>query len=89
MINNILIQIMIFKWFVCTCVFIDVPTDVWVEDVFKILVGVFIITVPDDVMIDTLSGVCIDLTIDVVSDIGVEVLTDVNANAVVETMSVL
>ena len=89
MINNMLIQIMIFKWFTYTCVFIDVPTDVWVEDVFKILVGVFIITVPDDVMIDTLSGVCIDLTIDVVSDIGVEVLTDVNANAVVETMSVL
>ena len=72
-----------------TWVFIDVLTDVWVEDVFKILVEVFTITVPDDVMIDTLSGVCVDLTIDVVSDIGVEVLTDVNANAVVETMSAL
>ena len=58
---------------------IDVLTDVWVEEVIKIFVEVFVINIWDDVAIDTLSG-AVDAIIDVVPGIiVVEVLVAVNA----------
>ena len=56
--------------------------DVWVVEVIKVLVEVFVIAVRDDVVIDT-------VTIGVDSDIGVEVLADVNANVSVVMMTAL
>ena len=64
--------------------------DVWVEEIIKILVGVFVINVWTGVVIDTLSGVSAEVIIDVVDcDIGVEALTAVNANVVVAAMTAL
>ena len=79
---------MIFNRFTHPCVIIDVLADVWVEEIIKILVGVFVINVWTGVVIDTLSGVSAEVIIDVVDcDIGVEALTAVNANVVVATMT--
>ena len=78
---------MIFNIFVLPCVIIDELADVWVEDVIKILVGVFAINVWGDKVIDT-SGVYIDVTFDM-PDIDVEVLTDVNANVLVTVVTAL
>ena len=64
-------------------------TDVWVEEVIKALVEMFIINVWGDVVIDEVSDVQVDVTINSVSDIGVEVLTDVNLNVLVAAMTVL
>ena len=58
--------------------FVDVLTDdVWVEEVVKILVGVFGIKVWREAVIDTSSGVC------------VEVLVGVNAGDLVPAMTSL
>ena len=48
---------MIFNRFSHRCVVIDVLSDVWVEEVIKVLVEVFVVDVRADVVIDTLSGV--------------------------------
>ena len=69
------------------CVTIDMLTDVWVEEVIKILVEVFVIDARSDVAIDTSSGVLDGAMIDVGSDIDADVLTDVNANVLVPVMT--
>ena len=79
---------MIFNISVRPCVVIDELADVWVKGLIKILVGVFVINVWGDMMIDTL-GVYVDVTIGVVSDIDVGVLTDVNANVLVTVVTAL
>ena len=61
-------------------------TDVWVEEVNKVSIGVIVINVRADVVIDALTGVW-DVTIDVVSDIGDGVLISVNANVLVAAMA--
>ena len=68
---------------------IDALTDVWVEEVIKILVGVSAINVWTDVVIDTLSGVKVDVMVDVLSDSGLEVLADVNTEVLIAAMIVL
>ena len=79
---------MIFNRFTHPSSIIDLLADVWVEEIIKVVVRVFIIKVCSDPVIDILSGVLVDVTmIDLVSDIGVEVLSDVNANAVVAAMT--
>ena len=67
----------------------DVLTDVWVDKVIKVLVGVFVMAVRDGVVIGTLSGVQVDVIMDVVFDIGVEVLTDANVNILGVAMAAL
>ena len=73
------------------CVFIDTLTDDvrWVEEVIKMLIEVFDIEVWRDAVIDTSSGVCVDMTIEVVSDIGVGVLVDVKAGDLVPAITSL
>ena len=52
---------------------------VWVEKIINIFVEAFVINVGADVVMDTLSGVCVD--------IGIVVLSGVNANVSVVTMT--
>ena len=72
-------------------VVIDVLTDVWVEEVVKVLriVKVFVMNVWANSVIDTLSDVQVDVTIDAVSDTDVEALTDVNTNILIDAMTSL
>ena len=79
---------MIFDIFVRPCVVIDELADVWVKEVIKILVGVFVINVWGDMVLATFS-VYVDVTIDVVSDIDVGVLTAVNTTILVTAMTAL
>ena len=62
----------------CSCVSIDALADVWVEEVIKILFEGFVINMCADVVIDTLTGVQVDVAIDFVSDVGVEVYGNVS-----------
>ena len=61
-----------------SCVSIDALADVWVEEVIKILFEGFVINMCADVVIDTLTGVQVDVAIDFVSDVGVEVYGNVS-----------
>ena len=78
---------MIFNRLTHPCVIIDVPADVWVEEIIKVLVGAFVINARADTVVDTWSGVYVDVTTVVAPDIGVGVLIDVNPNALVAALT--
>ena len=61
----------IFNRFTNPCVIIDVLADVWVEEVIKVFVAVFVTNARADMAIDKVSG---DVTIGIVSSIAVELL---------------
>ena len=65
---------MIFNRFAHPRVVIDVLADVWVEEVIKVFVAVFVTNARAGVAIGTVSG---DATIDIVSSIAVELLIGV------------
>ena len=87
MMNKILIRTVIFNRFTHPCVVIDVLADVWVEKIVKVLVGAFVINARADTVVDTWSGVYVDVTTVISPDIDVGVLIDVNPNALVAAMT--